>query len=122
MTYPQKVSYPILTVAQGQSLSPAIDLDTANAIGFVIPAALEATTAQMSFLGATSLLGTYKTVKVGGTKLALPIAANDFAIFTAINSLVGVRFLKVQLETAGGVAVAQASQAVAIEVIKSQLV
>lgn len=122
MTYPQKVSYPILTVAQGQSLSPAIDLDTANAIGFVIPAALEATTAQMSFLGATSLLGTYKTVKVGGTKLALPIAVNDFAILTAINSLIGVRFLKVQLETAGGVAVAQASQAVAIEVIKSQLV
>lgn len=122
MGYPIKTSYPTVTVAQGQSLSAAIDVETATVTGFVLPAAVEATTAQMSFLGATSLGGTYKTVKKNGVKLALPIAVNDFAMLAAITDLAGVRYLKIQLETAGGVAVAQASQAVVVEVVKTQLV
>lgn len=122
MGYPNKVTYPTVTVAQAASASAAIDLETANAIGFVMPAVLEATTAQISFQAATTLAGTYKTVKRGGTKLTVPVLVNDFAFLTNVGDLLGIRYLKVVLETVGGVAVAQASQAVVIEVIKTQIV
>ncbi len=122
MGYPIKTTYPTITVAQGQSVSAALDLDTATAVGFVVPAALEATTAQISFLAATSLTGTYKVVKQGGTKLALPIAASDFGLLVGLSDLAGIRFLKIVCETAGGVAVAQATADRVFEVVKAQLV
>jgi len=118
MGYPRKVSYVSLTVPIAASESDALDLDAGVAIGLVAPAALEATTAQVSFKAATSLAGTYKVVKQNGTKLTVPIAVDDFGMLYNITDLIGVRFLKIVLETAGGVAVAQATAARVFSVVK----
>jgi hypothetical protein len=100
----------VITIAMGQSVSGAVDLGTAFALGFIVPHVVEATTAQLSFQASDSLAGTYRTVKVGGTKLTLPIAIDDHALLSSMSDLVGVRFLKIVAETAGGVAVVQATQ------------
>jgi len=118
MGYPIKSGYPVVTVAQNDSVSGAIDLGAGTAIGFIVPAALEATTTNISFLGASSLGGTYKVVKQGGTKLTVPVAASDYAMLAGLTDLYGVRYLKIQLETAAGVAVAQATAARVFEVVQ----
>jgi hypothetical protein len=107
MGYPSVVDYPLITIPSGQAVSDEIDLKRGTLAGLVVPATLEATTAQVSFLAATSSGGTYKTVKQGGTKIVLPIAALDYGMLPSITDLLGVRFLKIQLETSGDAAVVQ---------------
>lgn len=110
-----------ITIAQGQSVSAALDLGTLTAVGFIVPAVVEATTARISFLASDTLAGTYRTVTVGGSKYALTIAVNDFALLANPGDLLGVRFLKIVAETAAGVAVAQATQADVFGVIGQQI-
>ena len=105
-------TYPTITVPNGSALSGAIDLGRDMLVGLIVPAALEATSAQLSFFGSDTLGGTYGQIKQGGTKLALPVAVNDHGLLANFTDLAGVRFLKIQIETAGGVAVAQTADRV----------
>ncbi len=100
-------TYPAITVQAGAALSDAIDLGRDVLAGVIVPAAIDATTAQVSFFASETLGGTYKQVKQNGVKLALPIAVNDFGLLDFPGTLVGVRFVKIQLETAAGAAVNQ---------------
>jgi len=107
-----------VTIAIGQSLSAAIDLNGATCLGFICPAAIEATTVQLGFYASDSLAGTYTSVKRNGTALKLTFAVNDYALMPNPEDLVGVRFLKIEAQTAVPAAVAQATAARTFKVIK----
>ena len=107
-----------LTIAQNQSLSGAIDLAGATAIGFITPAAIEATTVQLGFFGSDTLAGTYVEVNKNGTPVTLTFAVDEYAMLDNVSDLFGVRFLKIQCQTAAEVAVAQATAARIFKVIK----
>jgi hypothetical protein len=121
MGYPYSFTYPTATVAQNASESAAISLQGQVIAGFVVPSTLEATTAQMSFKAATTAGGTYKVVKVNGTKLTLAIAVDDFALLNALTDLYGMMFVKIVLETSGGVAVSQATADRVFEIITADM-
>jgi hypothetical protein len=108
-----------ITIAQGQSLSPAIDLKGATAIGFITPAAIEATTVQLGFFASNSLTGTYVEVNKNGTPVTLTFAVDEYALLENPTDLFGVRFLKIQAQTAAEVGVAQATAARTFRVVKS---
>jgi hypothetical protein len=107
-----------ITVAKDASQSEALDMGEGWAIGFCVPAALEATSYQLSFQSAPTFTGTYVTVYKGGTKLALPITASTQSMLDTLADLYGVRFLKITIETSGGVAVSQATAARIFTVVK----
>lgn len=108
-----------ITIAIGQSLSPAIDLKGATAIGFICPAAIEATTVQLGFFASNSLTGTYYEVKKNGTRVTLTFAVDDYALLENPTDLFGVRFLKIRTQTAVPDAVAQATAARTFRVVKT---
>lgn len=108
MPFPNLVDYTTtITVASGQSLSAAIDLNGFQVLGVICPSAIEATTVQLSFWASDALAGTYTQVKKNGTAVTMTFAVNDFNMLTAAADLRGVRFLKVRCETAVPGAVAQ---------------
>jgi hypothetical protein len=111
MSYPRQLYFPSLTVLIATSLSVAVDLDAYHLVGFVCPAAIEATTTNVSFTASPTLAGTYNIVKPNGIKLSIPFLINDYITLSNIPDLYGVRFIKFQMETAAGVAVAQATAA-----------
>lgn len=102
---------PTVTVAQNQSESAEIDLRTETAIGFIVPAAIEATTAQISFKAADKSAGTFLPVYKDGVKLTLPITVSTLVRFEDLFSLFDIRFLKIILEDTAGTAVSQATAA-----------
>lgn len=107
-----------ITIAQNQSLSGAIDLEGSTAIGFITPAAIEATTVQLGFFGSDTLAGTYVEVNKNGVPVTLTFAVDEYALLENIGDLFGVRFLKVQAQTAAEVGVAQATAARVFKVVK----
>ena len=109
MSRPTFMSFVNVTVQQNASVSDAFDVGDKKIVGVICPSAIEATTAQLSITGAASLAGTYKTVKPDGVKFVVPFAVDDYITFKTITSLYGVRFAKLVMETAGGVAVVQAT-------------
>ena len=113
MSFPVTIKYVDVVVAINTSLSAAVDLAGYRLVGFNAPAAIEATTTNVSFTAAPSLAGTYNIVKPDGVKLTLPFAVNDYVTFSATTSMqmFGVRWVKLQLETGAGVAVSQATAA-----------
>lgn len=108
-----------ITIAKDASLSGAIDLKGSTCLGFICPAAIEATTVQLGFKASDSLAGTYTTVKRDGTALKLTFAVNDYALMPNPGDLFGVRFLKIEAQTAVPAAVTQATAARVFKVIKS---
>lgn len=119
-TYPNLLDLTqTVTVVNGQSLSGAIDLGSGYlCLGFICPAAIEATTVQLNLYASDSLAGTYTLVKRGGTALKLTFAVNDYGLMTNPSDLKGVRFLKVECSTAVPAAVSQAADRV-FKVIKT---
>lgn len=107
-----------MTIALGASLSGAIDLKGATAIGFMTPAAIEATTVQLGFFASNSLTGTYYEVNKNGIPVTLTFAVDEYALLENLTDLFGVRFLKIQTQTAAEVAVVQTA-ARTFRVIKS---
>jgi hypothetical protein len=107
-----------ITIAKDASLSGAIDLKGATCLGFICPAAIEATTVQLGFFASDSLTGTYNAVKRSGTALKLTFAVDDYALMPNPEDLVGVRFLKIEAQTAVPAAVVQATAARVFKVIK----
>ena len=107
-----------ITIAINQSLSGAIDLAGATAIGFITPAAIEATTVQLGFFGSDTLAGTYVEVNKNGTPVTLTFAVDEYALLENPSDLYGVRFLKIQAQTAAEVGVAQATAARVFKVVK----
>jgi hypothetical protein len=103
--------YVDVVVAQNASLSAAVELGSYKLVGFIAPSAIEATTTNVSFAAAPAVNGVYKVVKPDGVKKSVPFAVNDFVTITNLADLYPVQFVKLQLETAAGVAVAQATAA-----------
>ena len=112
-----------IVVAQNQSLSAAVDLGAFGLLGFVCPAAIEATTTRLSIQAASTAGGTYNTVYVDGVKFFLTFAVNDYALIGANlpEIFFGLRFIKITMETAAGVAVVQATAARTFTIIKRPL-
>ena len=108
-----------VTIAQTASLSGAIDLKGSTAIGFITPAAIEATTVQLGFFASDSLTGTYVEVNRNGTPVTLTFAVDEYAMLENPMDLFGVRFLKIQCQTAAEVGVAQATAARVFKVVKA---
>lgn len=112
MSYPKMLDFSkSITIAIGQSLSPALDLEALTCLGVICPAAIEATTVQLGFKGSNSLAGTYTTVTRNGTALKLTFAVNDYGLMPNPADLFGVRFIKIEAQTAASAAVAQATAA-----------
>ena len=108
-----------MTIPKDASLSAAIDLDGATAIGFMTPAAIEATTVQLGFFASNTLAGTYVEVNKNGTPVTLTFAVDEYALLENPTDLFGVRFLKIQAQTVAEVAVVQATAARIFRVVKS---
>ena len=108
-----------MTIAKDASRSSAIDLKGATAIGFMTPAAIEATTVQLGFFASNTLAGTYYEVNKNGTPVTLTFAVDEYALLENPTDLFGVRFLKIEAQTAAEVAVVQATAARVFRVVKS---
>lgn len=112
MSYPNTLAFIPVVVAINTSLSPVLSLNPGeHLIGFVTPAAIEATTARLTFTAAMTATGTFYPVYQDGTLLAQTFAVSEYNLFVDPAQLYGVRHIKIQLETAAGVAVAQATAA-----------
>ena len=108
-----------MTIPKAASLSAAIDLSGSTCLGFITPAAIEATTVQLGFFASDSLSGTYVEVNRNGTPVTLTFAVDEYALLENPADLFGVRFIKIQAQTAAGVAVVQATAARVFTVIKA---
>ena len=108
-----------MTIPKAASLSAAIDLSGSTCLGFITPAAIEATTVQLGFFASDSLSGTYVEVNRNGTPVTLTFAVDEYALLENPADLFGVRFIKIQAQTAAEVAVVQATAARVFTVIKS---
>ena len=108
-----------MTIAKDASRSSAIDLKGATAIGFMTPAAIEATTVQLGFFASNTLTGTYYEVNKNGVPVTLTFAVDEYALLENPTDLFGVRFLKIEAQTAAEVAVVQATAARVFRVVKS---
>lgn len=108
-----------MTIVAGQSRSAAIDLKGSTAIGFMTPAAITATTVQLGFFASNTLAGTYYEVNKNGTPVTMTFAVDEYAMLENPTDLFGVRFLKIEAQTAAEVAVAQAAGDRVFRVIKS---
>jgi hypothetical protein len=92
------------SIANGQSLSNAIDLKENGLCGLYMPAAWDA--ADLTLVGATSLSGTYQNVNdKDGTEMLIKAAASRFILLNPAD-FAGLRFLKLRSGTSGA-AVAQ---------------
>ena len=102
-----------LTVPIAGSQSPAVDIGDMSLLGFICPAAIEATTVQLSLQASPTLAGAYTQVYADGVRVTLPFTVNNYALFdNYLRAIfIGLRFIKITLETAAGVAVAQATAA-----------
>jgi uncharacterized glyoxalase superfamily metalloenzyme YdcJ len=108
-----------MTIAKDASRSSAIDLKGATAIGFMTPAAIEATTVQLGFFASNTLTGTYYEVNKNGVPVTLTFAVDEYALLENPSDLFGVRFLKIEAQTAAEVAVVQATAERVFRVVKS---
>lgn len=107
---PQRAT--IVTVANGQSLSPAVDLGNLRLCGLETPASIDGATSltfQASADGATYLnlydaTGTEKTITVSTSRRVL-LAPADFY---------GIRWIKVRLGTSGTPVAATADRAITV--------
>jgi len=108
-----------MTIPKDASLSAAIDLSCSTAIGFMTPEAIEATTVQLGFFASNTLAGTYYEVNKNGTPVTLTFAVDEYALLENPADLFGVRFIKIQAQTAAEVAVVQATAARVFTVIKA---
>ena len=108
-----------MTIPKAASLSAAIDLSGSTCLGFITPAAIEATTVQLGFFASDSLSGTYVEVNRNGTPVTLTFAVDEYALLENPADLFGVRFIKIQAQTAAEVAVVQATAARVFTVIKA---
>ena len=108
-----------ITIAKDASMSSAIDLAGSTCLGFITPAAIEATTVQLGFYASDSLAGTYVEVNRNGVPVTLTFAVDEYALLENPADLFGVRFLKIVAQTAAEVAVVQATAARIFKVVKS---
>lgn len=107
---PASLTETTVTVAQGESESGEVDLAGAATVMIYPPAAVEATTAQMSFKVGRVTGSRAQLNDEYGVKVVIPFTAAQ-PIRVPASMLPAVRFLSIVLETSGGVAVAQATAA-----------
>ncbi len=85
-------------IANGESLSAAVDLGAYRLSSIIMPAAW--TAAGLTFQGSIDGVTFGNMKSEGGTELAWTVAASDFLYSTPLNFW-GVRFIKVRSGTAG---------------------
>lgn len=107
---PASLTETTVTVAQNESESGEVDLAGAATVMIYPPAAVEATTAQMSFKVGRVAGSRAQLNDEYGVKLVIPFTAAQ-PIRVPASMLPAVRFLSIVLETSGGAAVAQATAA-----------
>jgi len=107
---PASLTETTVTVAQTESESGEVDLAGAATVMIYPPAAVEATTAQMSFKVGRVAGSRAQLNDEYGVKLVIPFTAAQ-PIRVPASMLPAVRFLSIVLETSGGAAVAQATAA-----------
>jgi len=107
---PASLTETTVTVAQAESESGEVDLAGAATVMIYPPAAVEATTAQMSFKVGRVTGSRAQLNDEYGVKLVIPFTAAQ-PIRVPASMLPAVRFLSIVLETSGGAAVAQATAA-----------
>ena len=121
MTKPKTLNYDkTVTIAKDASLSAAVDLEDGRLVGFICPAAIEATTVRLGFKASPTLTGTYNDVTIDGAEAFLTFAVDDYALVGANFGayVFGFRFLKIEAQTVAGAAVAQATAARVFTVIR----
>lgn len=107
---PASLTETTVTVAQGESESGEVDLAGTATVMIYPPAAVEATTAQMSFKVGRVAGSRAQLNDEYGVKLVIPFTAAQ-PIRVPASMLPAVRYLSIVLETSAGVAVAQATAA-----------
>jgi hypothetical protein len=98
-----RLIYTNVTIADGQSLSDAVDIGQAKIVGIIMPASW--TAAGMTFQGGASLTGTFYDVYDNGVERAVVIASSQFSVLNVVDWL-PFRFIKFRSGTTGS-AVAQ---------------
>lgn len=108
---PKTMKFVNCIVPIGQSLSTAVDLEGYKLVGIIMPTAIEATTARMTFQASNAIDGTYVSVVKNATAIALTFAVSTYEVLDGVSLFTGVRWLKIRMETGAGAAVAQATAA-----------
>jgi len=81
------------TIADGQTKSEAIDLESIDLVGIFIPSGFDGTTLQ--FEAATAVDGTFYPVLSAGANHELTVAASTYVPIENLAILSGVRYLKI---------------------------
>lgn len=98
------------TVAQAASESGEVDTGGAGTLWIYPPAAIEATTAQISFKTGHTTGTRVQAYDDYGVKITIPFTVGT-SIKLPADKILGARFVSIVCETAAGVAVAQATAA-----------
>jgi hypothetical protein len=110
MPLPPLRNHPV-TIASGQSLSPAAQVGEKEIVGVIIPSSW--TAANLTFQGSIDDGATFNNVfDSAGTELTITVGASRYIVFTEslLTAFKGIRNLKVRSGTSG-VPVNQASAA-----------
>lgn len=87
---------PPITIASGQNLSGAIDIEWAAGIGIELPAAWDGNT--ISFAVSSDIAGTYGPLKSGGAEYTESVVAGD-RISIDISAMFPWRYIKIRSGT-----------------------
>lgn len=96
--HPSRKDFEAVTIANGQTLSAAIDLSGLDIAGIFIPTEFDGSTLYIQ--AAPSLGGTYGRVQAGGVDLALTVAAGKPCGLENLAPLAGWQFIKLEAGTA----------------------
>jgi hypothetical protein len=91
-----------VTVADGATVSGAVDLRGRQLCGVYLPSTAEGTT--LGFQVSDALAGTYLTLMSAGAAVSLTVAASRYVALDP-NLFLGVRFLKLVLGTQTGASI-----------------
>lgn len=91
----------IVTVANGATVSSAIDLGNLSVVGLILPVL---TSTAITFQASDSLAGTYQAVKGSdGNSVSYTVASSTYVVILP-TALAGIRFLKLVCGSAEGAA------------------
>jgi len=97
------------TIAQGQSESAEVDLGGRALVAIVTPAAIEATTAQVSLKHGVVSGTRYPRQSALGTKQTFAISTTNRETFVEPSEAAALHYVSIVAETAAGAAVVQAT-------------
>ena len=97
-----------LTISAGNSTSDIFDSGDGFVVGFFTPSAVEASTAQLSFLVSPTIDGTFVVLYIDNAKVTMPFTVSTLNKFgNNPQTLFGCRYSKIVAEDSGGSPVTQ---------------